>query len=225
MMTASTEAPGRASWYMSPRRSEQLRRLARSRLTRATASISRERSMPTACSTRGAKSRACARFRCRYRAVRAPRPAAAHRAARPGPRARRHKASGCSPLRGVGAGIRGGGFGAGALDLLQPLDIELDDRVAVRHQPGEQPRQRAPFGPPRQAIEDRASLAQAVEQPGLAQQLQMTRDARLALSENLRHLAHRQLGAGAEHENPQPSRLGDRTQRCKHALQCRPLLQ
>ena len=79
-------------------------------------------------------------------------------------------------------------------------------------------RQRAGRTARAQPVEDPAALAKAVEEAGLAQKLQMARDTRLALPEDLRQLAHGQLTAGAQHEEAQPRRLGDRAQRDEQLL-------
>src|SRR5690606_10061771 len=52
------------------------------------------------------------------------------------------------------------------------------------------------------------ALPEAVEQAGIAQQLQMARDARLALAQDLRQLADGQLAVRAQHQQAQAGRLG-----------------
>ena len=64
-------------------------------------------------------------------------------------------------------------------------------------------------------VEHPTPLARAVEQPGIAEELQMARDARLALTEDLRQFGDGQLPAGAQHEKAQPRRLRRRAQRAK----------
>ena len=63
------------------------------------------------------------------------------------------------------------------------------------------------------AVIDPVLFAQAIQQPDVAQELEMTRDPRLALPDDLADLAHRQLGPGEEREQAQPRRLGGRTER------------
>ena len=64
----------------------------------------------------------------------------------------------------------------------------------------------------RRAVVDPVLLAQAIEQPDIAQELEMPRDARLALADHLADLTDGQLGARKQREQPQPRRLGSRTQ-------------
>ncbi len=111
------------------------------------------------------------------------------------------------PVLRVGAEI---GFGRGAplpLHLVEPLAVERHDRVLGR-QHGDEPLGRAARAAARQAIEHPVGLAEAVEQPGLAQQFQVARHARLALAENVGQLAHGQLALGAQRQKPEPGRLG-----------------
>ena len=51
-----------------------------------------------------------------------------------------------------------------------------------------------------------------VEEARIAQQLQVAGNTGLALTEDLRQLADRQLATGAQHEEAQAGRLGDRPQ-------------
>ena len=65
----------------------------------------------------------------------------------------------------------------------------------------------------RRAVVDPVLLAETIEQPDIAQELEMPRDARLALTDHLADLADRQLGAREQRKQAQPRRLGSRTQR------------
>ena len=55
-----------------------------------------------------------------------------------------------------------------------------------------------------------ASLLAPLEHPGVGEDLEMARDARLALPEHLRQLAHRQLHQPQQHHDAQPGRVGER---------------
>ena len=80
------------------------------------------------------------------------------------------------------------------------------------------PRQGAGWAAGAQAVENPAAFAKAIEETGLAEQLQMPRHPRLALSENLRQLADRQLAARAQDQQAQSAGLGDRAQGAEHLL-------
>jgi hypothetical protein len=56
-------------------------------------------------------------------------------------------------------------------------------------------------------------LADATQQPGVAQKLEMARDPRLALANHFADLTDSELGAGEQREQPQPRRLGSRAER------------
>ena len=58
-----------------------------------------------------------------------------------------------------------------------------------------------------EAEEHPAPLAEARDQPGLGHQLQVTADARLALSEDLGQVLDVQLAAGEQRQDAQPRRL------------------
>src|SRR5260221_5145622 len=113
-----------------------------------------------------------------------------------------------SPLRGIGAEIGRGRFGARPLDLIEPLSIQRDDRIVVRDEPGEETRQRARSRAPGEPIENPAAFTQTVQQPGIAQQLQVTRYPGLALPEDCGELADGELAAPAKGKNRQPLRFG-----------------
>ena len=65
------------------------------------------------------------------------------------------------------------------------------------------PHQRAGGTAGAQAIEHPAAFAKAIEQSGIAQQLEMPRHARLTLPEDLRQFADGQLAARAQNQEPQ----------------------
>src|SRR5207302_4148541 len=104
------------------------------------------------------------------------------------------------PLHGIFAEIGGGGFGALTLDCGKPLEVERDRLVGLAASGDKMPAQRARRAARTEAVEHPAALAKPVEQPRLAEQLQMARDAGLALPEDLRQLADRELAAGAQHQ-------------------------
>ena len=60
---------------------------------------------------------------------------------------------------------------------------------------------------------DPAALAEALDQPGLGQQLQMTADARLALPEDPRQILDVELAGGEQQQDAQARRLGRRLER------------
>ena len=108
------------------------------------------------------------------------------------------------PLLGIGAEIGVGGFGALALHRVEPRLVERDCRIVTRHGGANLPRQIGGAAARRQPIMDPGPLAEPVEQPGIAQQLQMARNPRLALAEDVGELGHCQLALGAEQQQPQP---------------------
>ena len=99
-----------------------------------------------------------------------------------------------------------------ALDCTQSLQIESDRGINVAARLHELPRQRANRARLAQTIEDPAAFAEAVEEAGSAQELQMTRYPRLALPQNFSKLAHGEFAAGAKDDEPQSGRLGHRAQ-------------
>ena len=117
------------------------------------------------------------------------------------------------PLHGIFAEIGGRRLGALALDRGKPLQVERDRLVGLAASGDKMPAQRARRAARAEAVEHPAALAKPVEQPRLAEQLQMARDAGLALPEDLRQLADRELAAGAQHQEAQPRRFGHRAQR------------
>ena len=115
------------------------------------------------------------------------------------------------PHLGVAGEIAVGGLGAlGA------------DGLGARRVGGEQPLRRR-VGPAvdevehwRDALafaerqEHPASLLAPLEHAGIGEDLQMPRNTRLALAENLRQLAHRQLHQPQQRDDPQAGRIGKR---------------
>jgi hypothetical protein len=111
------------------------------------------------------------------------------------------------PSRRILAKIGSRDLGALPLDRGQSLQIEADRPVSLAARHDQVPHQGACRAAGAQAIEHPTALAKAVEQSGIAQQLQMPRHARLALPEDLRQFADRQLAARAQNQEPQPGRF------------------
>ncbi len=125
------------------------------------------------------------------------------------------------PLRRVGAEISRRLGGALMLDGGEALAIEGERGVGLRHQFDQEPRQLACPRPPGRAIEHPGALAEAVEQPGIAEQLQVPRHARLALPEDVGKLADREFALGAQHKQAKPGglrRCAQPHQQLVHAL-------
>ena len=112
------------------------------------------------------------------------------------------------PARGPAVEIAFGLLAAGLAHGGETLPVEHQRRIVVGQQAAERarhPRTLAALGP---AVEHPAALAEAVEQAGLGQDLEVARDARLALAQHLDQLAHRPLALGADREQAQPRRVG-----------------
>ena len=116
------------------------------------------------------------------------------------------------PLGGIFAEIGARDVGALVLDRAQTLQIERDRRIGIAARCHELSRQRPDRARLPQTIKDPAAFAETIEEAGLAQQLQVTRNPWLALPQDLGKLAHRQLTARAENDEPQPGRFGYRAQ-------------
>jgi hypothetical protein len=82
-------------------------------------------------------------------------------------------------------------------------------QIVVLADQGEQLLDRAPLRTGRRrAVIHPVLFAKAIEQPGIAQELQVTRDARLTLADNLTDLADRQLCTREQRKQSQPRRFG-----------------
>ena len=111
------------------------------------------------------------------------------------------------PFGGIAPEIGGRRFGPAALDRLQPLGIQCEQRIGLRHQFGEGlPQLRARTGL-RQPVIGPGTFAHAHQQAGFAQQLQMARHTRLALPDDLHQVADGQLRPGAQCQQAQAGRL------------------
>ena len=116
------------------------------------------------------------------------------------------------PLVGVFAEIGAREIGALPLYRVQPLQIERDRRVGIVAGGDQLAGQGARRACLAEAIEHPAALAEAVEEAGFAQQLQVARNPWLALPEDLCQLADGELAARAQDHEPKPGRLGHCTQ-------------
>ena len=104
---------------------------------------------------------------------------------------------------------------------LEALAVQGQHLVVVRQEAAQGAGETGPgtgLGPP---VEHPAALPEALEQPGLGQDPQVARDARLALPQDLDELAHRPLALRADRQQPQPRRVAGGTdaveQRVKRA--------
>jgi len=118
------------------------------------------------------------------------------------------------PTGGVLAEILGGCLRPCPLDGVQPLQVERQGLVVGGDGVDQGARQSGEGATLPQPVEGPGALPEAVEQSGVAQQLEMAGNARLALPQDLGQFAHRQLTMGAQRQQPQPCRF------CRR-LQCR----
>src|SRR6516225_4491915 len=116
------------------------------------------------------------------------------------------------PVSGVLAEIGAGEIGTLALYGAQALQIEGDRWVGIVASRDELAGERAGRARLAQPIKDPAPLAEAVQETGLAKQLQVARHPWLTLPKNLGQLSNCELAAGAKHHEPQPRRLGNGAQ-------------
>ncbi len=93
------------------------------------------------------------------------------------------------------------------LHRFEPFEIARDDIVLRRDEGDEAPGEsggRAGVGDP---VERPGPLAQALQQAGLDQHLEVAGDARLALAQDCRQVADRQLASRAQGQDAKPRRL------------------
>ena len=95
---------------------------------------------------------------------------------------------------------------------LQPLGVANDDLVGRIDQPQGLVGQAPGIARGHEAIEHPSPIGEPLDQPGLGQQLEVTRDARLALVQHPAQFQNRQLLPGQQRKNPQPRRLARRAQ-------------
>ena len=114
------------------------------------------------------------------------------------------------PLRGVGAEIVLRRRGPRGAHRREPVAVARDHRVLrveLRDQGAGELGRAAGFGQPE---ERPGALAEALDQPGLDQKLEMARDARLRLPQDLGQVGHRQLGLAEQHQDAQARFLAGR---------------
>ena len=107
------------------------------------------------------------------------------------------------PPRGVGAEIGGGDFVPRRFDRVQSLAIASQSGVGGIERGYDVARQRRALAGVGQPEEHPRPLAKTRQQAGVAQQLQVSRHPRLALTEHLGELGFGQFALGAEGEQPQ----------------------
>ncbi len=111
------------------------------------------------------------------------------------------------PLRRHVLEVGGGGLGAAHAHLLEPPEIPRELAVARGQQVHEGASEGRALAGLVDAVEHRDAFAVTLQQPRLDQELQVARDARLALPEDLDELRDAELRVSAEREQPQPGRL------------------
>jgi hypothetical protein len=104
------------------------------------------------------------------------------------------------------------------LDRRKPLPVECPHRIVgieEAQKPACQLSRRRVRGQPEI---DMYPLGRPVEQPGIGQQFQMPRHARLALPENFHHVADSELALGQKRDQPKPRRLRERPERLEEMV-------
>ena len=115
------------------------------------------------------------------------------------------------PDAGMRAEIAGRGLGAVGANDLQPRHVGGEQRFRAGVRPAvDQHEHRLYPVRVRERQEDPAALLAPLQDPGIGEDLQVARDARLALAKDLRQLAHRQLHLPEQREDAQPGRVGER---------------
>jgi hypothetical protein len=89
----------------------------------------------------------------------------------------------------------------------EPTAIAHHDRIGRIEPPDQRLRDVGDAAAFAEAIERPASLAIAIDQPGLGQQLEMPRDARLRLAQDFREIGDGQLGFGEQRQDAQARAL------------------
>ena len=211
MMTLSALPSASGSAYMSPwRRLEAMP--AASSLTRASRSISDERSMPIACG------------RARPEQFDHP-PGAGADVDQPPERPLAQRAldrlldlalgdverADRVPHLGMGGEIAGGGLGAVGANRVEPRRVGREQRFGRPVGPAIEQREHR-LGARRvgERQEHPAAFLAALDHAGVGEDLEVARNARLALAEHLRELADRQLHSPQQREDAQPGRVGER---------------
>ena len=130
-------------------------------------------------------------------------------------RPHRHRASGCGASPRHCRGNTPRPIGALAFDRCQPLQVEGNRLVLLVARIRQIAAQQTDGAARAEPVKYPASLAGAVEEPGVAEKFQMARDTRLALPKDLRQFGNGQLPTSAQHQQAQPRRLGRGTQRAQ----------
>ena len=117
------------------------------------------------------------------------------------------------PIGGVRAEIALRGGFALALQGVGPLAIARDHAVGAVDEAENVEREPAAGRAVGDVEIGPAPLAEALDQAGLGQQLQMPADARLALPEDLREVLDAELAGGEQQQDAQARRLGRRLER------------
>ena len=123
------------------------------------------------------------------------------------------RADGVPDLR-LGGEIAGSGFGAVGAHRRQPYGVRGQHVAAQGIEPlvdKVENRLRARVGGQRQ--EHPAAFLVAVEQAGVAENLHVARDARLALAQHVRQFADRQFHIAQERQDADPRRIGKRLEK------------
>ncbi len=122
------------------------------------------------------------------------------------------------PATGVGAEVFGRRGGARLLDRGQPFEVARQGLVVCGDM-GKNIARETPlstvFG---QSIKHPGALAIAFHEPGIGQNLEVTRNPGLTLTDRLGELGNRELGLGAQRQQPEPGRLGRRPQSSQHGI-------
>ena len=122
------------------------------------------------------------------------------------------------PHLGMSGEIAGGGFGAVGAHRLQPGRIAGQHPLAVGIEPMiDHVHQRPRAIGIGQRKEHPAAFLAAIDDAGIAQDLDVARDARLALVEHLRELADRQFHRPQQGKDPQPRGIGQSLEQVRQA--------
>jgi hypothetical protein len=114
------------------------------------------------------------------------------------------------PVGGVGGEIAGGLFGAGVADLGEPCPVGEKHRIVQADMLQHSPAERGGATLMGDEEEGPGAFAVALDQPGLDEQLEVARDARLRLAENGDEFGDGQLRLGEQREQAQPCLLARR---------------
>ena len=99
--------------------------------------------------------------------------------------------------------------------LLELLEVPTQDCITARKNFAQLLREFPPRPTLCEAIEDPSPLLRALDQAGVAKQLEVAADPRLALPHDLRDFGNRKFGFGKKRQQPQPGNLGSSLQSIK----------